>query len=78
VLSAAESEYAVEDSLVQAEGNVLLSVVSIYRALGGGWQVRDGIGFVSDELQHEMEERTDWGDMINEVEEIDINQEKAE
>jgi NodT family efflux transporter outer membrane factor (OMF) lipoprotein len=78
VLSAASTEYEVEDSLVQAQGNVLLSVVSIYRALGGGWQVRDGIGFVSDEIQHEMEERTDWGDMINEVEEIDINQEKAE
>jgi NodT family efflux transporter outer membrane factor (OMF) lipoprotein len=78
VLSAAGAEYAVEDSLVQAQGNVLLSVVSIYRALGGGWQVRDGIGFVSDEVAQEMSERTDWGDMINEVESTGINQEEVE
>jgi len=78
VVSAASSEYEIEDSLVQAQGNVLLSVVSVYRALGGGWQVRDGVGFVSDEVQRDMEERTDWGDMINEVEVMGVNQDKAE
>jgi NodT family efflux transporter outer membrane factor (OMF) lipoprotein len=67
VLTAAESEYAVEDSLVQAQGNVLLSVVSIYRALGGGWQVRGDLGFVPEDMAREMEERTNWGDMINEL-----------
>jgi outer membrane protein TolC len=78
VLTAAESEYAVEDSLVQAEGGVLLSVVSIYRALGGGWQVREGTGFVSDQIAKEMSERTDWGDMINEVENTDVDPEAVE
>jgi NodT family efflux transporter outer membrane factor (OMF) lipoprotein len=78
VLTAAESEYAVEDSLVQAEGNVLLSVVSIYRALGGGWQVREGTGFVSDQIAEEMSERTDWGGIIDEVEKTDVDPDAVE
>ena len=78
VLSAAGSEYALEDSLVQSMGNELLSVVSIYRALGGGWQVREGVGFVSDAVALEMSERSDWGGMIDEVENTGVNLEQAE
>ena len=78
VLSAVGSEFSLEDTLVQSKGNELLSVVSIYRALGGGWQVRNGLGFVSEDVAQEMEERTDWGDMINQVESTSINQDEGE
>jgi NodT family efflux transporter outer membrane factor (OMF) lipoprotein len=33
-----------QDQATQAEGNVALALVEIYRAIGGGWQVRIGAG----------------------------------
>ena len=78
VLNAADAQLAVEDSLVVAKGNELLSVVAIYRALGGGWQVREATGFVSGDVVDEMEQRTDWGGMIDEVNNPDLNTDEVE
>jgi outer membrane protein TolC len=33
-----------QDAAAQAEGNVALALVEVYRALGGGWQIRLGAG----------------------------------
>ena len=33
-----------EDAAAQAEGNVALNLILLYRALGGGWQIRLGQG----------------------------------
>ncbi len=33
-----------QDAAAQAEGNVALALVAVYRALGGGWQIRLGAG----------------------------------
>jgi hypothetical protein len=38
--------------------------VSVYRALGGGWQIRAGNDFVSEDRQERMRERTDWGKLL--------------
>jgi len=64
VLDAQQSQLRLEDSLAQAEGSVPLGLISVYRALGGGWQLRGGNDFVSDETKQEMQERTDWGDLL--------------
>src|SRR5262249_10268277 len=37
VLDAQRSLYAAEDELVQSERNVAVSLVAVYKALGGGW-----------------------------------------
>ena len=36
----------------------------MYKALGGGWEMREGHGFISDENRKAMEERTNWGDLL--------------
>lgn len=36
------------------------SVVAMYKALGGGWQVREGQEILPDEIRERMKERTDW------------------
>ncbi len=33
-----------QDNLAVARGNIALSLVNVYRALGGGWQIRHGAG----------------------------------
>jgi hypothetical protein len=37
----------------------------MYRALGGGWQIRAGQDFVSEETREQMRERTDWGGLLD-------------
>jgi hypothetical protein len=41
----------------------------LYRALGGGWELREGQDFASPETQAQMRERTRWGDMLTMEEE---------
>lgn len=53
-----------EDSLVQARTRIALGAVRSFRALGGGWEIRDGREFVDDETARRMRDRTDWGDVL--------------
>jgi NodT family efflux transporter outer membrane factor (OMF) lipoprotein len=61
VLTAEQQELQIEDALASAEGSVPLAVVSIYRALGGGWQVREGQDLLPESTRTEMKDRTNWG-----------------
>ena len=55
---------AAQDDLVATAGSVGLSLVAMYRALGGGWEIRAGQDFIPVALKQAMESRTDWGDML--------------
>ena len=64
VLSTEQAQLSVEDSVASSQGNVALGLISIYRALGGGWEVRNGRDVISDEVKAEMGQRTNWGKML--------------
>jgi NodT family efflux transporter outer membrane factor (OMF) lipoprotein len=64
VVSAEQNQLAVEDSLASTQGNVVLGIISVYRALGGGWQIREDHDVLSDEVKAEMARRTDWGRLL--------------
>ena len=64
VLDAYNSQLEVENSLVESRGQVLAGLVSVYRALGGGWEIREGQRIVSKRLATQMRQRTDWGDVL--------------
>lgn len=64
VLVAEENLFAAEDNLAVARGNVPLGLIGAYRALGGGWQLREGQEFVPVEVRSEMAERTNWGRLL--------------
>lgn len=53
-----------EDSLVVARAAIALGAVRTYRALGGGWEIREGQEFIDAETAERMRERTDWGDVL--------------
>ena len=38
--------------------------MSVYRALGGGWQIREGNPFVPEDVKSVMMKRTNWGDLL--------------
>ncbi len=53
-----------QDSLVVARAAIALGAVRAYRALGGGWEVREGQEFVDQATIEQMTKRTDWGDVL--------------
>jgi NodT family efflux transporter outer membrane factor (OMF) lipoprotein len=53
-----------QDLWTATRGDVLINLVSLYKALGGGWQLREGNAFVSKDTADKMENRTDWGDLL--------------
>ncbi|MGE5213579.1 MAG: efflux transporter outer membrane subunit, partial [Nitrospirota bacterium] len=64
VLTAEQNLYQTQNSLALATGSIALGLITTYRALGGGWQIRDGRAFVSEEMRREMAERTNWGTLL--------------
>jgi len=64
VLTSEQNLLQAESSLAAATGNISVGLVSIYRALGGGWQIRDGNGFVDAATADQMRSRTRWGRLL--------------
>jgi len=64
VLTAEQNLYQAQNNLAVAEGNVAIGLTQTYRALGGGWQIREGHDFVNDATRAEMRARTNWGDVL--------------
>jgi NodT family efflux transporter outer membrane factor (OMF) lipoprotein len=65
VLNAQTTLVTMQDQYASARSQVALSLVSTYKSLGGGWQIRNGEEFIPQQLQREMSERTDWGEIMN-------------
>ncbi len=65
VLDNQRSLTAEQDRLIETQGDIALSLIGMYKALGGGWQIRSGQEIVPEEMQQEMAKRTDWGDLLD-------------
>jgi hypothetical protein len=65
VLDAQQNLVVQQDNLVATTGDVGANLVSLYKALGGGWEMREGKDFVPDDIKDEMKERTNWGDLLS-------------
>jgi NodT family efflux transporter outer membrane factor (OMF) lipoprotein len=64
VLTAEQQELSVENAVANTKGNVALGLIAVYRALGGGWEVRGDNDVVSAQIKAAMARRTDWGKML--------------
>ena len=53
-----------QDRLVFTQGSVALNLVAMYKALGGGWELRIGKDLVPQESKQQMTERTWWDGML--------------
>jgi NodT family efflux transporter outer membrane factor (OMF) lipoprotein len=65
VLLAEQNLLEAEDSYTLAEANIPLGLINTYRALGGGWEIREGHDFVPAATQAEMAQRTNWGKLLH-------------
>ncbi|EFK10747.1 efflux transporter, outer membrane factor lipoprotein, NodT family [delta proteobacterium NaphS2] len=65
VLSAQSFLTQQQDQQTSTSSLVALNLISLYKALGGGWDIRQEKGFVSNKIKKEMRQRTDWGDLLD-------------
>ncbi|MGB5439820.1 MAG: efflux transporter outer membrane subunit [Gammaproteobacteria bacterium] len=64
VIDAERELVAQQDLWASARGDIALNLIAMYKALGGGWEIRKGHDFISGENRNEMEQRTNWGDLL--------------
>jgi NodT family efflux transporter outer membrane factor (OMF) lipoprotein len=64
VLDAERALAASQDALISTMGFVATNLIAVYRALGGGWEIRVGKEFVPPEIKEEMGKRTDWDKLL--------------
>jgi NodT family efflux transporter outer membrane factor (OMF) lipoprotein len=57
-----------EDQLVVSQGQEALTLVTLYKSLGGGWEPWEGRSVISEETAQQMGSRTRWGDLLTENE----------
>ncbi|MDP6673809.1 MAG: TolC family protein, partial [Gammaproteobacteria bacterium] len=60
---------AQQDQWTSSKGDIALNLIAMYKALGGGWEIRDGKDFISDANRDAMEQRTNWGDLLQPADE---------
>ena len=64
VLTTQQTLLSQQDNLASTLGNISTSLVGVYRALGGGWEIREGDDIVPPEIKAEMQQRTNWGSLL--------------
>ena len=65
VLTAQQALLEQQDRLAGGQGDVPQGLIAVYRALGGGWELREDQDFIPVEVKEAMEERTDWGELLS-------------
>lgn len=68
VLSAQQALLSQQNGLTLGRADVPQALVAVYRALGGGWEIRDGLEMFPEEIRQVMEKRTDWGNLLSPTE----------
>lgn len=71
VLNAEQQQLRIQSSLTAALGEVPQALVSLYRSLGGGWEVGIGDDVIPDSIKCEMLKRTDWGTLLKPQEHLE-------
>lgn len=64
VLNAQQALFQQQQRFITNQGDIVVNVVDLYKALGGGWENRDGLPYIDPETLEVMQGRTDWGELI--------------
>jgi NodT family efflux transporter outer membrane factor (OMF) lipoprotein len=56
-----------QDSLATSRGDIVRYLIALYKALGGGWQIRIGKDIIPEQTAETMRNRTDWGELLQPV-----------
>ena len=64
VLDTQRSLLQEQNTLAQSHSSIATNLIALYKALGGGWELRQGQPIVAESTQTEMQKRTDWGRLL--------------
>jgi NodT family efflux transporter outer membrane factor (OMF) lipoprotein len=70
VLDAQRSLLQEENTLARTRSSIATNLISVYKALGGGWEMRQGQPFVPDSTRIEMQNRTNWGGLFEKTTDV--------
>jgi len=65
VLDSQKSLFSEQNRFASSQGDAVQSLVALYKALGGGWEVREGKPFVNEDTLTVMRQRTNWGGLLD-------------
>ena len=66
VLDAQRSLLQEQINLTESRSAIATNLIALYKAMGGGWELRQYTPVVPDAIREEMGQRTDWGDLLSE------------
>jgi NodT family efflux transporter outer membrane factor (OMF) lipoprotein len=64
VLDAQRALLENQNAWIQWTSSATTNLIALYKALGGGWESRQGEPVVNEATQREMSQRTSWGDLL--------------
>jgi NodT family efflux transporter outer membrane factor (OMF) lipoprotein len=76
VLDSQRSLYIAQDAYTRSDSEVTGNLINLYKAVGGGWETRTEKDFVPEAVKKQMQQRTDWGDLLKSGELDQPQQEK--
>jgi len=65
VLDSQQSLFASQQRLTTQRGTSVLSLVDLYKSLGGGWENQSGLPLISEQSREQMQQRTNWGKLLD-------------
>lgn len=65
VLDAQRSLFSQQERVVSNRGNVVSSLIAVYKAMGGAWEVGRPPVLLDDATINTMKERSNWGDLLD-------------
>jgi outer membrane protein TolC len=67
VLDSQQSLFAQQQRFVGAQGDAVRNLITLYKALGRGWQSGDIPARIDAETRDTMRQRIDWGELLDEA-----------
>lgn len=65
VLEAQRALLQQQNAVAQTTSSIARNLIALYKAVGGGWEVRTGDAVVPEPTRRQMEDRTSWGDILS-------------
>ena len=65
VLDSQQRLFAQEQRYISNLADIVRNTVELYKALGGGWEDREGMPVIDQENLEMMRERTNWGELLS-------------
>jgi NodT family efflux transporter outer membrane factor (OMF) lipoprotein len=77
VLDAQRSLLQQQNALTQTKSTLAIHLIALHKALGGGWESRQGQPVIPENTQKEMKARSNWGDVLSQPRSVETKDNKA-